>query len=103
MVSESGARRSGRAFIVAIVGSALVSLVGLIMLASSLLAPVSSFGWFAYSPLSGRVFPSPEIYIVSQLTVVGAIAMGIGLIGLSLVVGYLLGRRRGASGHTTTG
>lgn len=100
MVSESGARRSGRAFIVAIVGSALVSLVGLIMLASSLLAPVSSF---AYSPLSGRVFPSPEIYIVSQLTVVGAIAMGIGLIGLSLVVGYLLGRRRGASGHTTTG
>lgn len=79
--------------LLAIVASGLIVLVGVIVLASSLLAPVASFGWFAYAPLSGGVFASQGMFIVSQLTLVGAIVLVLGLIGLSLAFGYLWGRR----------
>ncbi|KQO61174.1 hypothetical protein ASF23_11765 [Curtobacterium sp. Leaf261] len=70
------------------VGSAMF-VGGLVVLFHRWTHPVSSFGWFAYAPLSDTVFTpglSPALVVGSVLTVVGA---ALGAFG----AGMLIGRR----------
>ncbi len=52
----------------------------------------ASFGWFAYQPLSGAVFMSPDLILLTPLAAVGIGIGVVGLTGLALLVGFVIGR-----------
>ncbi|GAA3223074.1 hypothetical protein ACFP63_06455 [Oerskovia jenensis] len=51
----------------------------------------TSFGWFAYAPLSGETFAPPRPWAHT----VGLAAVGAGLLVLGFVAGWVLARRGG--------
>ncbi|MEN0085305.1 MAG: hypothetical protein AAGC66_11110 [Leifsonia sp.] len=84
----------GRIGMWVLLGAAIVLiLVGAGLLAS---APVpSTFGWYAYSPLSDSAFSAAGTYAITPERAAGG---GIAIVGLLLLVGVLawvLGRRSG--------
>jgi heme/copper-type cytochrome/quinol oxidase subunit 1 len=68
------------------VGTAMF-VAGLVVLVHHWTHPATSFGWFAYAPLSDTVFtpgPSPAFVVGVALTVVGA---ALGAFGAGVLVG----------------
>lgn len=51
----------------------------------------TSFGWFAYAPLSGETFAPPRPWAQT----LGMVAVGVGLLVLGFVAGWVVARRRG--------
>lgn len=92
----SAGRLHRRTALLAFISSGVVVLVGVAILVSSLLSSVSS-GWFVYAPLSGAVMLGPGAAIVPRSAVVGAVVLVVGLLALSLLFGYSLGRRHGSA------
>jgi heme/copper-type cytochrome/quinol oxidase subunit 1 len=82
-----------RAEVVAWSIAGVILLAGVITVAIGLASPVS-FGWFAYAPLADAAFtPEYDGVFVARITIIGAIAVGIGLVALA----YLAGRRAGSA------
>src|SRR5689334_256271 len=77
------------------VAAALLIVVGTVVVVT---APPQSFGWFAYAPLSGDVYPSrgqswlPAVLSGRQL--LGLVAVVTGLVFAGVAVGIRLGRRQ---------
>ncbi len=83
----SPSKRETIAWIVSVV----VIVVGIVVVVTS--APVS-FGWFAYTAESGDgPFPG-DLVVVRRQTIVGALLLVAGLVGLGLLIGIRLGARR---------
>lgn len=70
--------------------AASATLVGLGLLTRSQTRP-SSFGWFAYAPLSETIFVPP---VLDPGGIIGAVLLGLGLIALGFLVGLRIGRRQ---------
>lgn len=74
--------------------------VGLLLVATGAAVTVmgargdSTFGWFAYAPLSDSVFPAAGDFVVRRLTVIGLVLLVIGLVWVAGVVGYRLAASR---------
>lgn len=73
--------------------SALVAIVGAVMLVIGLSTP-TSFGWFAYSALSENVLTSSGVYVLTPSTVIGAALVAIGTAGVAFVLGTAHGAKR---------
>ncbi|UKA49164.1 hypothetical protein LFT48_17250 [Arthrobacter sp. FW305-123] len=54
----------------------------------------ASFGWFAYAPLSDKVFLADGAAMVSQGTQIGLAVTVLGLLVLAFWAGLAMGRRR---------
>ena len=100
-MTDAGHHRDRRVVLIASIASAVIVVVGVAVVVWSLLIPVS-VGWFAYAPLSGRVLPGPGAAIVPRSALLGAVVATIGLVGLSLAIGYSIGRRHGAAPPRTS-
>lgn len=53
--------------------------------------PEASFGWFAYTPMTGEVFPGGTI--LSPQAVAGWSGIAVGTVLLAFCAGWLLGQR----------
>jgi heme/copper-type cytochrome/quinol oxidase subunit 1 len=53
----------------------------------------TSFGWFAYAPLSNQLFTGSGVSVVSQGTQIGLAVAVTGLLVLAFWAGYRIGRR----------
>ena len=53
----------------------------------------TSFGWFAYAPLSDQLFVGSGVAFVSQGTQIGLVVAVAGLLILAFWAGYTIGRR----------
>ncbi|WP_225228495.1 MULTISPECIES: hypothetical protein [Oerskovia] len=51
----------------------------------------TSFGWFAYAPLADTTFVPPRPWAQT----LGMVALGVGLLVLGFVAGWVVARRRG--------
>ena len=72
------------------IGASVVSLTGAILL---LIPEPSSFGWFAYTPLSATSFvPTPWIF--SPRYCLGAVLLIVGISALLFTLGWWAGRQR---------
>ncbi len=70
-------------------GLALV-IIGAVML---LVQPATSFGWFAYAPLTaGSV--APVSILLGPFGIAGAVAIGVGIGLAAFAAGWILARRR---------
>jgi len=56
----------------------------------------TSFGWFAYAPLSNQIFTGSGMAFVSQGTQIGLAVAVAGLLVLAFWAGYRTGRRASA-------
>lgn len=56
----------------------------------------TSFGWFAYAPMSDTTFPDGVVLLDTRRRLALAL-VGLGALVLSAVVGYAVGRRNAAS------
>jgi heme/copper-type cytochrome/quinol oxidase subunit 1 len=55
----------------------------------------TSFGWFAYAPLSDQIFTGSGTALVSQGTQIGVAVAVAGLLVLAFWAGYRIGRQAG--------
>ncbi|MGZ8804803.1 MAG: hypothetical protein ACXWZG_05835 [Microbacterium sp.] len=85
-----------RAEVAAWSAAGVLRLVGTITFIVGLTSPVS-FGWFAYQPLADATFtPGGDGVFVSRITIIGSIAVGLGLVALAFLAGRRAGRTRRA-------
>ncbi|PZU38023.1 MAG: hypothetical protein DI573_10545 [Microbacterium sp.] len=66
-----------------------VTLTGAVAAVIGLATPVSSFGWFAYQPLTAEVVYPPGSLALTPVALIGLAVTVIGLLALA----FLLGRR----------
>jgi hypothetical protein len=86
--------RPSRSEAVGWVVAGVLVLAGMTALVVGVLTPVS-FGWFAYAPLSGSTLvPTGDGVLMSRATIIGSIALALGLIVLAFLAGRNM-RRRG--------
>ena len=67
--------------------------MGVVVLGVASARPVS-FGWFAYAPVSDTTFTAEGVHVFSTATLVGAVVLVVGLLGLAAWLGYRRGARR---------
>lgn len=76
--------------------AAVVPIAGFVTVVAGCLVAWSnadaSFGWFAYAPLSNRLFSGSGIALVTQGTQIGLAVAVVGLLVLAFWAGYRLGR-----------
>lgn len=74
--------------------AALLIVLGAVVVAT---APVESFGWYAYAPLSGEVYNGYEAaglpFVLGGRQVLGLVAVVTGLVLAGVALGIRLGRR----------
>ncbi len=71
-------------------GGVAIVIIGTVMV---LLQPATSFGWFAYAPLTaGSV--SPVSILLGPFGIAGAAAIGVGIGLAAFAGGWMLARRR---------
>ena len=79
------------------VSAVVVPLLGLIAVIVGLIVAwnnqSTSFGWFAYAPLSDTVFIGNGVAMVSQGTQLGLVVTVVGLLVLAFWAGLAIGRR----------
>jgi heme/copper-type cytochrome/quinol oxidase subunit 1 len=85
-------RRSSAGLLIAFIVSAVLVVGGLVIAATG--TQTASFGWYAYQPLAGSVFFPGGATVLSPVTALGWSAVVLGLIAMSAIGGYVLGRRR---------
>lgn len=85
-------RRRPISVIVAIAASAVVLLIGMVMVLIPRHSEVS-FGWTAYTPLSDATFGFPGFTILTRGELIGLGIMVVGIVGLAICAGCALGRR----------
>ncbi|MFV0375627.1 hypothetical protein [Microbacterium sp.] len=69
---------------------------GTVMMIMAVPGETASFGWFAYQPTAGMTVRPDALIILTPLTGAGIALVILGLVLLGGIVGFLLGRRRGA-------
>lgn len=74
--------------------SGLLVVGGVIVFVAASPAATASFGWFAYQPIADATFYPGSLVVLTPLTAAGAGISVAGLVGLGVVAGFLLGRRR---------
>ncbi|MCT9821024.1 hypothetical protein N3K63_12115 [Microbacterium sp. W1N] len=87
-------RRTPIGLVIAAVVSGLFFLGGAIVLLTAGPTQTASFGWFAYQPLAAATFVPESLVILTPLAAAAGMFAVAGLVGLGVIGGFLLGRRR---------
>lgn len=85
-------QRSHPVAFIALIVSGMFVIGGAVLLLVSNQAP-ASFGWFAYQPMTNSLFMPGSLVVLTPSALMGAAVAVLGLLGLTAVSGYLLGRR----------
>ena len=84
--------RMHTALLVVLILSGVLVVGGVVLVAVASQTP-TTFGWFAYQPMSDSLFVPGGFVVLTQPAVVGAVVTGAGVVGLSAATGFMFGRR----------